>query len=166
MSKRRGDALQPGMTAPEFELEDAGGRVHRLTDYRGRWVVLYFYPRDNTPGCTTEACDFQDALAGLHRAGADVLGVSPDSPESHGRFRDKYGLNFTLLADPEKTVAKSYGVWQKKSLYGKMFFGIVRSTFLIDPGGKLHTVMRNVRAKGHVAKVVELLRQARAEATA
>ena len=144
-------------SAPAFSLGDAEGKKHALKDYLGKWVVLYFYPKDDTPGCTVEACDFRDEMETLADRGAVVLGVSPDSAASHGKFRLKHKLNFTLLSDPDKTMMTKYGAWGEKTLYGKKSLGVIRSTFLIDPKGKVAHVWANVKAKGHVAQV----RQAR-----
>jgi peroxiredoxin Q/BCP len=146
-----------GAAAPDFQLPDATGREHRLSDYRGRWVVLYFYPADDTPGCTTEACQFRDLHAEMVAAGAVVLGVSPDDPASHARFRDKYGLPFPLLADVEHRVAEQYGAWQLKTSYGRSQMGVVRSTFLIDPEGRIARVWPKVKADGHAAEVLAAL---------
>ncbi len=151
-----------GAAAPEFALPDATGTEHRLRDYRGRWVVLYFYPADDTPGCTTEACQFRDLHAEIAATGAVVLGVSPDDPTSHARFRDKYGLPFPLLADVEHRVAEQYGVWQLKTSYGRSQMGVVRSTFLIDPDGRIARVWPKVKADGHAAEVLAALGEERA----
>jgi peroxiredoxin Q/BCP len=151
-----------GAAAPDFSLPDATGTEHRLADYRGRWVVLYFYPADDTPGCTTEACQFRDLHAELAAAGAVVLGVSPDDPRSHARFRDKYGLPFPLLADVDHRVAEAYGAWQLKTSYGRSQMGVVRSTFLIDPEGRIARVWPKVKADGHAAEVLAALGEAQA----
>lgn len=160
MSNLPGEAVgvpPAGAAAPDFSLPDAAGTVHALRDYRGRWVVLYFYPADDSPGCTTEACQFRDVHAELEAAGAVVLGVSPDDPASHARFRDKYGLPFILLADVDHRVAESYGVWQLKTSYGRSQMGVVRSTFLIDPDGRIARVWPKVKADGHAAEVLAAL---------
>ncbi|HWP63844.1 MAG TPA: thioredoxin-dependent thiol peroxidase [Candidatus Binatia bacterium] len=146
-----------GAPAPDFNLPDATGTEHRLSDLRGRWVVLYFYPADDTPGCTTEACQFRDLHAEIEATGAVVLGVSPDDRASHARFRDKYGLPFALLADVDHRVAEAYGVWQLKTSYGRSQMGIVRSTFLIDPEGRIARVWPKVKADGHAAEVLAAL---------
>jgi peroxiredoxin Q/BCP len=150
--------LTIGDPAPSFALEAGDGTVHRLEDYAGRWLVLYFYPRDNTPGCTREACDFRDASEPLSRNGVAVLGVSADSVSSHARFQEKYELSFPLLADPDKATCVAYGVWQEKVLYGKRSMGIVRSTFVIDPGQRVRNIYRKVRVNGHVEEVLEFLK--------
>ncbi|WP_448567616.1 thioredoxin-dependent thiol peroxidase [Thermus sp.] len=150
-----------GTLAPDFALPDQGGRLHRLSDYRGRWVVLYFYPKDDTPGCTKEACGFRDRMGDLQALGAVVLGVSADDVESHKRFAEKYGLNFPLLADPERQAILAYGAWGKKNLYGKEYEGVLRQTFLIDPEGRIVKVWRKVSPEGHAEEVAEALRQVR-----
>lgn len=148
----------PSEPAPDFELPSTHG-PQRLSDYRGRWVVLYFYPKDDTPGCTTEACDFRDLLPGLD---AVVLGVSPDDLQAHGRFADKHGLPFPLLSDADGRVAQAYGAWGEKKLYGKTYQGLLRSTFIIDPQGRVVEALRNVKATGHAERVAALLRQRQA----
>ncbi len=146
-----------GAPAPDFRLPDATGTEHGLSDYRGRWVVLYFYPADDTPGCTTEACQFRDRHAAIEAAGAVVLGVSPDDPASHARFQAKYDLPFTLLADVDHRVAERYGAWQLKTSYGRSQMGVVRSTFLIDPEGRIARVWPKVKADGHAEEVLAAL---------
>ena len=155
--------LQEGGRAPAFTLPATGeGRV-RLTELRGRWVVLYFYPKDMTPGCTTEAQDFRDHLEAFEELGAVVLGVSPDELDRHEQFAEREGLEFPLLVDRDSRVAAKYGVWRQKVDYGRKYLGIVRSTFLIDPSGKLVRSFDNVRVKGHVAKVLACLEEKAAE---
>jgi peroxiredoxin Q/BCP len=150
--------VEPGQRAPAFTLlADDGGRV-RLSDLRPRRVVLYFYPRDDTPGCTREACGFRDRRPEIQKAGAVVLGVSADSVESHRAFRKKFGLNFPLLADVDHAVSQKYGAWREKNLYGKKSFGIQRSTFLIDADGKVAKVWKRVHVDGHDEQVLEALR--------
>lgn len=153
--------MEPGTIAPEFALPDQEGRIHRLSDYRGKWVVLYFYPKDDTPGCTKEACGFRDRMGDLQELGAVVLGVSADGVESHKRFAEKYGLNFPLLADPERQAILAYGAWGKKNLYGKEYEGVLRQTFLIDPEGRIAKVWRKVSPEGHAEEVAEVLRALR-----
>ena len=146
--------LQAGDKAPDFETETDGGGKVRLKDLRGRKVILYFYPKDNTPGCTTEACDFRDQATAIDDADAVVLGVSPDSVRSHDNFKKKHELPFTLVSDPDHSVAEAYGVWREKSMYGRKYMGIVRSTFLIDEKGKIAEAWDKVRVKGHVDDVL------------
>ncbi len=152
--------IDPGRTAPAFSLADQGGNVHQLKDYRGKWVVLYFYPKDNTSGCTKQACQFRDAQTKIKRAGAVVLGVSPDDEKSHTKFRGKHDLNFDLLADTERKVCEAYGVWQEKSMYGRKYMGVVRTTYLIDPKGKVAHRWDKVKVADHdedeLAKLKEL----------
>ncbi len=144
-----------GQPAPDFELaSDTGERV-RLSDLRGRPVVLYFYPRDDTPGCTAEACGFRDAYALFRERGAVVLGVSTDTEAAHVRFKGKYGLPFTLLADPDHSTAEAYGVWAEKTFAGRKYMGVERSTFVVDPDGKLAKIMRRVKPDTHAAQVLE-----------
>jgi len=141
--------IAEGEMAPDFELESDGGESVRLSDYRGKPVILYFYPKDNTPGCTKEACDIRDAWGEFERRGAVVLGISADSVSSHERFKEKYRLPFTLLSDPEHEVIERYGAWKPKRLAGKSFLGIVRSTFLIDAEGKVAKVWPKVDPAKH-----------------
>ncbi|MGH9362917.1 MAG: thioredoxin-dependent thiol peroxidase, partial [Thermoanaerobaculia bacterium] len=151
------DWVEEGETAPDFTLKaDDGGEV-TLSGLRGKPVVLYFYPKDDTPGCTREACAFRDRRDEIAAGGASVLGVSPDSVASHGRFRDKYGLNFPLLADAEHRVAERYGAWREKALYGKTRMGIQRSTFLIDRDGTVRKVWKKVNVDGHDEEVLAAL---------
>ena len=145
--------LAPGDAAPDFTLPDADGKPVSLSEFRGRRVIVYFYPAASTPGCTTEACDFRDSLADLNDAGLDVLGVSPDKPAKLAKFRDKEGLTFPLLSDPEKEVLNAYGAFGEKQMYGKTVTGVIRSTFVIDAEGKVEEAQYNVRATGHVAKL-------------
>jgi peroxiredoxin Q/BCP len=147
-------AVQEGAKAPDFSLQDQSGKTVRLGDFAGKHVVLYFYPKDNTPGCTREACDFRDQHSVLERAGAVVLGVSPDSEASHVKFAGKFGLPFSLLVDEGHKLADKYGAWGEKSLYGRKFFGIKRSTFLIGPDGKLLRAWPTVKVDGHVEDVL------------
>jgi thioredoxin-dependent peroxiredoxin len=145
--------LTPGDTAPEFTLPDADGKPVALADFRGRRVIVYFYPAASTPGCTTQACDFRDNLAELGDAGLDVVGISPDEPEKLARFRDAEGLTFPLLSDVDKQVLTAWGAFGEKQMYGKTVTGVIRSTFLVDPDGKVEQALYNVRATGHVAKL-------------
>lgn len=138
-----------GEKAPDFSLPDSTGQMVRLKDLRGTTVVLYFYPKDDTPGCTKEACSFNDQLGAIRKKGAIVLGVSADSVESHRKFSEKYGLRFPLLSDESKEVIKGYGVWRKKTLYGRTFMGIERTTFIIDGKGVVRGVFPKVKVDGH-----------------
>jgi peroxiredoxin Q/BCP len=149
--------VEEGQPAPDFTLESDTGEQVTLSQYRGQPVVLYFYPADDTPGCTVQAQGFRDDWEAYQRRGAVVLGVSPDDVASHARFREKYELPFTLLADPDHRVADLYGAWGEKTLYGKKYIGIIRSTFVIDPEGNVATAMRNVRARGNSEKVLAAL---------
>ena len=149
--------LQVGKKAPTFTLESSSGKKVTLKDFLGQTVVLYFYPKDNTPGCTLEAQDFRDRRAQFSRKKAVILGVSKDSIESHCKFVAKQDLNFDLLSDSEGKVCERYGVWREKKNYGKTYMGIVRSTFVIDPEGKLQQVQYNVRVKEHAQKILENL---------
>ncbi|MBN1242984.1 MAG: thioredoxin-dependent thiol peroxidase [Spirochaetales bacterium] len=149
--------VKEGEKAPDFSLADADGKTVRLSDFRGSVVVLYFYPRDDTPGCTREACSFRDAHEAILARKAVVLGVSADTVKSHGKFRDKYGLPFTLLADPERTAIESYGVWVEKKMYGKTVHGVQRSTFVIGPEGVVLRVFPKVSPEGHAAEVLAAL---------
>ena len=149
----RSTRLQPGDTAPDFTLPDADGKPVSLTDFRGRRVIVYFYPAAGTPGCTKEACDFRDNLAELNDAGVDVLGVSPDKPAKLAKFRDDEGLTFPLLSDVDKQVLTAWGAFGEKQMYGKTVTGVIRSTFLVDAEGKIEEALYNVRATGHVAKL-------------
>ena len=142
-----------GKAAPDFSLTAHDGKTVRLRDLRGTPVVLYFYPQDDTEGCTKEACDFRDAIPRFKRTRAVILGVSPDSVESHVKFRAKYDLPFTLLADTDQTVCKAYGVWQKKKMFGREYMGVVRTTFLIDGAGVVRHIFKVKRVAGHVDDV-------------
>ena len=150
--------IEVGAKAPSFRLDDQDGNPVKLSDFKGEPVVLYFYPRDNTSGCTAEACAFRADYSKLKKAGAVLLGVSPDSGASHQRFISKYSLPFPLLVDPDHAVAEKYGAWGEKSLYGRKYFGIIRSTFLIGAGGKLEHVWPKVKVNGHSQAVLEALR--------
>ena len=154
--------LEVGNTAPAFCLPNQDETEICLRDIKGRWIVLYFYPKDNTPGCTTEACDFTAALPAFDDLDAVVLGVSPDSPQKHQNFIEKKELLITLLSDESTQMAQSYGVWQLKKNYGKEYMGIVRSTFIIDPSGMIAAVWNNVRVKGHVEAVQKKLQELQA----
>jgi peroxiredoxin Q/BCP len=150
--------LAAGSQAPLFSLPSDEGDTVSLGQFRGSDVVLYFYPRDDTPGCTTEACEFRDAWQNVKRTGAIVLGVSPDDVATHRKFRTKFRLPFPLLADPDHRVAERYGVWGEKSMYGRKFLGILRTTFVIGPDGRIRKVFERVKPRGHAAAVLEALR--------
>jgi peroxiredoxin Q/BCP len=148
---------QTGEPAPDFELKDHTGNTVSLADFRGRKVVLYFYPKDDTSGCTTQACGIRDSIDEFDAKGAAVLGVSPDPVESHVKFRDKYDLNFPLLADPDRAVCEAYDVWKEKSMYGRKYMGVERTTFVIDEDGVISAVLPKVKPANHVADVMGLL---------
>ncbi len=150
--------LQKGDQAPSFTLDDADGKPVSLSDFHGRKVVVYFYPKDDTPGCTTEACGFRDAYDDFLEAGAAVVGISPDSSQSHGRFRSKHNLPFALLSDPEHKVAEAYGAWGEKTSYGKTTVGILRSTFVLDGNGGVLAAFPRVSPDGHANAVLAALR--------
>jgi peroxiredoxin Q/BCP len=154
-----GDWLEPGDRAPAFALTADNGEKVRLSEFKGRPVVIYFYPKDDTPGCTKEACAFRDQQKELRKLGAAVVGISADSVESHGKFRNKYGLNFPLLADVDHRVAEKYGAWREKNMYGKKSMGIQRSTYLIDSTGKVARVWKAVKVEGHDEAVLGALRE-------
>jgi peroxiredoxin Q/BCP len=150
--------LEKGTIAPDFTLEASGGGSVSLSDYRGKTVVLYFYPKDDTPGCTTEACNFRDDYSDIIAAGAVVLGVSPDTVKSHDKFTLKYELPFALLSDPEHEVAEVYGAWGEKKMYGRSYMGIMRSTYIIDENGVIVKVFPKVSPKNHSEQVLAVLR--------
>ncbi|MDK8658709.1 MULTISPECIES: thioredoxin-dependent thiol peroxidase [unclassified Corynebacterium] len=147
--------LNVGDTAPAFSLADATGNTVSLSDYAGQRVLVYFYPRANTPGCTKEACDFRDSLEELNGLNIAVVGISPDKPESLAKFRDDHNLNFPLLSDPDKSVMTAYGAFGEKKNYGKVVQGVIRSTFLVEPDGTIGQTHYNVKATGHVARVMK-----------
>lgn len=149
--------LEPGDVAPDFELKNDEGEIVKLSELRGSPVVLYFYPRDDTPGCTKEACAFRDNFPQFGKLDARVFGISPDGEASHRAFKEKYQLPFPLLSDPDHQVAERYGAWGTKVLYGKEHVGILRSTFIVDAEGRIARVFRNVRVEGHAEKVLEAL---------
>lgn len=152
-----GSVVSIGDPAPPFSLLADNGATVSLADFSGRRVVLYFYPKDDTPGCTAQACDLRDDLPELAALGVDVIGISPDSVASHSRFKAKYDLNFPLLADPERSVSQAFGVWKEKSRYGRTFMGIERSTFVVDEAGRIVLAWRNVDARSHAKKLREAL---------
>jgi peroxiredoxin Q/BCP len=149
--------LKAGDKAPNFAVKDDSGKTIKLSDFKGRKVVLYFYPKDDTPGCTREACNFRDGIAALKKAGATVLGVSADSVESHAKFRDKFDLNFPLLADTDKAIVNAYDVWKEKSMYGKKYMGIERTTFVIDGDGRISHIFPKVKVDAHYEEVLDAL---------
>ena len=146
--------LEHGIPAPEFELPDETGAIHRLSDYRNKNVLLYFYPKDDTPGCTTEACNFRDDYSAYQKADVVILGVSPDSPASHAKFKAKFDLPFHLLADEEHKVCEQYGVWGLKNNMGREYEGVIRTTYLIDGNGKIKRVYEHVRPAEHSAEIL------------
>jgi peroxiredoxin Q/BCP len=150
--------LEPGKRAPAFTLTDQHGKKVKLSDLKGKKVVVYFYPKADTPGCTTQSCSLRDAMPDLKKLKATVIGISPDSPERQKKFDDKYGLGFTLLADEDHKVADAWGAWGEKSMYGKKFMGIVRSAFVVDETGKIAAVFYKVSPKDTVRRVEEALR--------
>jgi peroxiredoxin Q/BCP len=157
-AKDEARGIKTGDPAPKFCLNDQDGGEVCLEELLGRWIVLYFYPRDNTSGCTKEALDFSSAIEELRSLGAEVFGVSPDSTESHRKFKDKHGIEVTLLSDPDHRVLQAYGAWGTKKMYGKEHQGVLRSTLIIDPSGEIARIWRRVRVKGHVDEVLEVLR--------
>ena len=154
--------LEVGSVAPEFCLPNQDENEVCLRDLKGKWIVLYFYPKDNTPGCTTQACDFTQSLPDFEELDAVILGVSPDSPKKHRSFIEKKELGITLLSDEDKKLLEEYGVWQLKKMYGREYMGVVRSTFLIDPDGKIANIWTKVKVKEHIQSVKEKLQELRA----
>jgi thioredoxin-dependent peroxiredoxin len=147
-------SIDSGIPAPDFELPDDTGTLRRLSDFRGQPVVLYFYPKDDTPGCTTEACNFRDDYSAYEKAGVVILGVSPDLVKSHAKFKQKFGLPFPLLADEDHRVCELYGVWALKKFMGREYMGVLRTTFLIDPDGQIVHVFENVKPAEHSAELL------------
>ncbi len=152
-------ALEVGNRAPNVELPGDAGQSYRLSDYLGKKVILYFYPKDDTSGCTAEACDFRDCLRDFNNLNAVVLGVSRDKPKTHDKFKEKYGFTFPLLSDEDGAVCAAYGTWVEKSMYGKKYFGIERSTFLIDENGIIRGIWRKVKVDGHVQDLLKALQK-------
>jgi peroxiredoxin Q/BCP len=146
--------LKEGDKAPDIRVQTDAGADFRLSDLKGKRVVLYFYPRADTPGCTVEACEFRDGIKAFAKKGVNVVGVSPDKPAAQAKFKQKYDLPFTLLADEEKAAAEAYGVWKEKNMYGKKVMGIARTTFVIGPDGRIEKIYGNVKAQGHAAQVL------------
>lgn len=147
--------LKVGDPAPDIQVHTDTGEDFRLSEMKGKRIVLYFYPKADTPGCTVEACEFRDDIGKFGKKGAAVIGVSPDKPTAQAKFKEKYDLPFTLLADQDKVAAEAYGVYQEKNMYGKKVMGIVRTTFVIGPDGKIEKIYNKVKAKGHAAEVLE-----------
>ncbi|MFZ5625619.1 MAG: thioredoxin-dependent thiol peroxidase [Gemmatimonadota bacterium] len=151
--------LTPGTKAPAFTLKSDAGETVSLSDFKGKKVVLYFYPKDDTPGCTTEACELRDNWRAIQQAGAVVLGISPDGVQSHQKFKARHDLPFPLLADEDHKVAEAYGAWGEKSMYGRKYQGILRTTFIIDESGEVRRVFEKVKPKGHAAEVLAALKE-------
>ena len=150
--------MEVGQQAPDFMLLDENGQIHHLSDYQGKYVLLYFYPKDDTPGCTTEACNFRDDYSQYDDANVIILGVSPDSPQSHAKFKNKYNLPFTLLADEDHQVCELFGVWGPKKSFGKEYEGVHRTTYLINPDGWIQKVYEKVSPANHSVEVLDELR--------
>jgi peroxiredoxin Q/BCP len=146
--------LKPGVKAPEIKLETDAGDVFQLSKHKGKTVIVYFYPKANTPGCTTEACEFRDHIKELEEKDAVVVGISPDPPQALANFKKKYGLPFPLLADVDHSVAEAYGVWKEKSMYGKKYMGIERTTYVIGPDGKIRNIYNKVKPAGHATQIL------------
>ncbi|HAF47751.1 MAG TPA: thioredoxin-dependent thiol peroxidase [Anaerolineaceae bacterium] len=149
--------LSEGVKAPGFELLDSEGKLHKLSDYAGETIVVYFYPKDDTPGCTKEACSFRDSYADFKKAGVTIIGISPDKVESHKKFKEKYALPFTLLADPDHAVCEAFGVWGLKKSFGREYEGVFRTTFVIGPEGEIKRVFENVKPSDHSQEVLEAI---------
>ncbi|MBN3581702.1 thioredoxin-dependent thiol peroxidase [Algoriphagus aestuarii] len=147
--------LEVGQQAPDFEAKIETGETIKLSDYRGKKVVLYFYPKDNTPGCTAQACNLRDNYVALQKAGYVVLGISSDAEKSHAKFKEKQALPFSLIADPDKTVHEAYGTWVEKSMYGRTYMGTARTTFIIDEEGKIAEIIDKVKTKEHTAQILK-----------
>ncbi len=152
-------AIETGKKAKEFTAFSGSGKKITLSDFKGKWIVLYFYPKDNTSGCTEEACSFRDNMGRITKSGAIVIGVSPDSVKSHDGFKEKYSLNFILVSDEEKSICKAYDVLGEKSLYGRKYIGVIRSTYIIDAQGIVRHVFSNVKVDGHVDEVIAKLKE-------
>lgn len=151
--------ISANSVAPDFKLLDENGAERKLSDYRGKPVILYFYPKDDTPGCTTEACNFRDDYSAYEKAGVVILGVSPDTPRSHSKFKSKFGLPFTLLADEDHVVCELYGVWGRKKFMGREYDGVLRTTFLIGADGMIKKVFENVKPADHSAEVLAAIKE-------
>ncbi len=151
--------IKEGEAAPDFSTRDAGGNEVKLSDFRGQKVVLYFYPKDDTSGCTAEACDFRDNMERITAKNTVVIGISPNDMKSHGKFKEKYNLNFLLLPDTETTICTNYDVWKEKSMYGRKYMGVERTTYVIGPEGIIHHVFPKVKVQGHVDAVLKNLEE-------
>ena len=151
--------MEINKTAPDFILPDQDGNKHKLSDYKGQWVLVYFYPKDNTPGCTTEACALRDNFPAFKKLKIQVFGISADSEKSHKKFVDKYQLPFTLLADEDKKTAKKYGVWEEKSMFGVKYMGILRNSYLINPDGKIAKIYEKVKPSAHAEEVLKDIKE-------
>jgi len=151
--------LTEGNKAPEFELKDSQGKIHTLDDFAGQTVVIYFYPKDDTPGCTKEACSFRDSYKDFCDAGVEIIGISPDTEKSHQKFQQKYELPFILLSDPDHAVCEKYGVWGLKKNYGREYEGVFRTTFIIDPQGVIKRVFKNVKPSDHSQEVLQAMQE-------
>ena len=152
-------ALEKGVKAPDFSAEIEGGDKITLNEHLGKWIVLYFYPKDNTPGCTKEACAFRDNMERIVGQGAMVLGVSPDNPASHDKFKDQHDLNFSLISDPDKAICEKYDIIGEKKMFGKSYKGVIRTTYIIDPEGMIAHKWSNVKVNGHVEQVIKKLKE-------
>ena len=151
-------SISEGMPAPDFTVLDENGKQQRLSDYRGQSVILYFYPKDDTPGCTTEACNFRDDYSAYTETGVTILGVSPDSPKSHLKFKQKYQLPFTLLADEDHAICEAYNVWGQKKFMGREYMGVLRTTFIIDPQGNIKKIFENVKPAEHSTELLAAIK--------
>ena len=151
--------LKEGKIAPDFKTVDQDGKIQKLSDYKSQWVLIYFYPKDDTPGCTKEACAIRDMMPDFKKLKLKVFGVSKDDVKSHKKFAEKYGLPFTLLADPDKKIIKKYGVWAEKSLYGRKYMGTLRTSFLINPKGKIAKIYEKVKPETHASEILEDLKE-------
>ena len=151
--------IQQGTPAPQFSLPDETGKIRNLSDFQGQTIVLYFYPKDDTPGCTTEACNFRDDYSAYEQAGVTILGISPDSPKSHTKFKEKFNLPFSLLADEEHEVCEQFGVWGQKKFMGREYEGILRNTYLISPSGEIVKTYEGVNPATHIGEVLKDLKQ-------
>ena len=153
-NKENNMVLEVGQKAPEFSLVDNEGQAHRLSDYQGKTIVVYFYPKDDTPGCTKEACSFRDSYEDYRKAGVEIIGISPDSEKSHSKFKKKHDLPFVLLSDPEHQVCEAFGVWGLKKMYGREYESVFRTTFIIGPDGTIKRVFENIKPSDHSEEVL------------